>query len=129
MDCDICFECKGRKCLKCNLKMCNKCLKKWDYKECPQCKQDNTFFHKLDSTIMNMSEHKWTFSIRRSELNDDYIEVVELSYNWNTKKNDLIERKYYSPFVRNCSGKIIGSPRGDPILVKKVIEYKICFFF
>ena len=129
MDCDICFENKGRKCLICNLKMCNKCLKKWEYKECPQCKQSDTFIHKLDSTIMKMSEYKWIVNIKRSELNNDYIETVELSYNWNKEANDSIEKVYYSPFIRNCRGEIVGSPRKDPILVKRVIEYKKCFFW
>ena len=129
MDCDICFENKGRKCLRCNLKMCNKCLEKWEYKECPQCKQSDTFIHILDTTIMKMSEYKWIVNIKRSELNNDYIETVELSYNWNKAENDSIEKVYYSPFIRNCRGEIVGSPRKDPILVKRVIEYKKCFFW
>jgi hypothetical protein len=68
-------------------------------------------------------------SVKRSELNDDYIETVELSYNCNTKMNDLIERKYYSPFIRNCCGKIVGSTIGDPVRVNIVMEYKRCFLF
>tara|TARA_B100001094_G_scaffold204892_1_gene198830 strand:- start:3311 stop:3697 length:387 start_codon:yes stop_codon:yes gene_type:complete len=128
MECDICFEYKGRKCLKCNLKMCNNCLTKWEYKECPQCKKENTFIHKLDSIILNMAQDKWIVNIKRSEINDDYIETLELSYNWNTSTNDYIEKVYYSPFIRNCRGKIVGSPSGDPLLVKKV-EYKTCFFW
>ena len=42
---------------------------------------------------------------------------------------DSVEKIYYSPFIRNCRGEIVGSPRVDPILVKKVIERRRCFFW
>jgi len=129
MDCDICFERQGNKCLHCNFNMCKLCLKKWNYNECPQCKKENSFIHECDLALINMLDQEWVVSVKRSELNDDYIETIELSYNWNTKQNDLIEKNYYSPFVRNCWGKIVGSTIGDPVRVNIVMEYKRCFLF
>ena len=126
--CNVCYDRRGNKCVVCSFNMCTKCVKVWENNECPQCKKEYTFIHELDDTILRFFEAPHVLKARRSSINEDYIISLEKEWCWDKGEDIEKERYYYSPFVRNCTGKIIGSPSDNLKKVTNIPQRKRCFF-
>ena len=121
--CNVCFDKEGDKCLKCSFLMCNVCRKEWINGTCPQCKKEGTFVHKLDLTILELWEQPYILSVKRYIPNDNYIISLEKEWCWDKGREIEREKYYYSPFVRDCKGNIVGPP-SNIVKVSKIPKKK-----